>query len=497
MTEKFKLPSFESLAAILVLACLGVLVLYGFIYLQHAVALIRYPYQVDYGEGSILGEARQMLSGHLPYHNIKHAPFLVGNYPPVYPALVALGLEITGSIGFAPGRILATAATLGCGLLIALIVFQTTRSKLASVSSGLLWFGLKYVYVWGSLQRIDTLAIFAGLLGFWWVLAFYRFRLVYLSAIFFLIAVYTRQDIVFSATAAYAWLFTRNRRLCLVSMLLCVVGGLAVLGSLQAMTDGQFFTNIVTYENNRFDLMYAEWAIEHFAIVNILFFGLGSLGALISLAKWKEFGAVGLYYMLAGLELLTIGKVGSSVNYFLDFLAASCIAIGVLGYHAATASRSDWGKLGYAAYLSLFLVQLCMWRHPWPGRPGDWAFTPHEASGVADRKLIQIIRATKGPVISENMGLLAQADKPAIYQPFIMTQLANQGDWNENLITSLLRKKKISLLVLGFDAATRYPHLDRFNWTFLRAVKNHYMLSRKVGAYFLYVPVSGLVGGLP
>src|SRR3989304_151024 len=89
-------------------ALLFVLVGYTLLFLYHAVRLVLYPYQIDYGEGFILNHANELATLRNPYQSIKAPPWLVVHYPPVYPALVAVGVKLFG-LQFHFGRFLSLA----------------------------------------------------------------------------------------------------------------------------------------------------------------------------------------------------------------------------------------------------------------------------------------------------------------------------------------------------------------------------------------------------
>lgn len=89
---------------------LVILMLYGIMFVQHAVAVIRFPYQMDYGEGVELYAVSRLLSGETLYGSINQPPYHVGVYPPLYNLVVAPVAELAG-IQYGAGR--AVSAALG------------------------------------------------------------------------------------------------------------------------------------------------------------------------------------------------------------------------------------------------------------------------------------------------------------------------------------------------------------------------------------------------
>jgi hypothetical protein len=68
-----------------------------------------YRYQLDYGEGLVLYQARLLAQGQSIYKGIDSYPYIFSNYPPLFQAVVSPLLAILGT-SFLPGRLLAVAA---------------------------------------------------------------------------------------------------------------------------------------------------------------------------------------------------------------------------------------------------------------------------------------------------------------------------------------------------------------------------------------------------
>jgi len=88
------------------------LVLQALLFVLHAIQVIRFPHDVDNGEGFLLWEALEYNQGRWPYKPINEPPYVVANYPPVYPLLCSVGTRFFGPT-LAVGRTLTFLATLG------------------------------------------------------------------------------------------------------------------------------------------------------------------------------------------------------------------------------------------------------------------------------------------------------------------------------------------------------------------------------------------------
>ena len=94
------------------------LVLRTGIYLVRAGAALRYPYQLDYGEGIVWQQLRLIGQGR-GYGPIDGVPAIVFHYPPLYHQVTAWLAALTGGDELQTGRTLSLACTLIAAALIA------------------------------------------------------------------------------------------------------------------------------------------------------------------------------------------------------------------------------------------------------------------------------------------------------------------------------------------------------------------------------------------
>src|SRR6195256_6981240 len=91
-----------------VLALLGV---YAVVYLQFAVQLTGFPFDVDQGEGYDAWSAWMINLGQLPYTTNAEFPYYSSNYPPLWSYLVSIPMAWSGP-GLAPARLGSTISAL-------------------------------------------------------------------------------------------------------------------------------------------------------------------------------------------------------------------------------------------------------------------------------------------------------------------------------------------------------------------------------------------------
>jgi hypothetical protein len=156
----------------------------------------------------------------------------------------------------------------------------------------------------------------------------------------------------------------------------------------------------------------------------------------------------GLSTFTAGalLTALTVGKVGSDVNYFLEIIAACSIwmAIGLSQLMNSLNKRN-------VMILGLLLVQL-VWiiigAIPITGAviQSRWNMLPSYNSLYKE-----INTATQeGIVLSDDfLDMVVLSSQPIYYQPFEYGQLYNAGLWDPTALVEQIEQKEFPLVVIG------------------------------------------------
>jgi hypothetical protein len=145
------------------------LALYGVMFIQHAVAVVGFPYQMDYGEGLEVYAVARLLSGQPLYGDITQPPYHTLEYPPLY-TLAVSPIALLIGIQYAAGRVVSVALALVVAWQLARLVYQETRVLWAGLATSLLWLASHLVYNWAVLMREDMLSLMFSLLGlglFW------------------------------------------------------------------------------------------------------------------------------------------------------------------------------------------------------------------------------------------------------------------------------------------------------------------------------------------
>jgi hypothetical protein len=203
------------------------------------------------------------------------------------------------------------------------------------------------------------------------------------------------------------------------------------------------------------------------------------LAGVLRVASWR---LVAPYLIGAALSGLTIGKVGSNVNYLLEPGAAVALAIGAL-----VAWLGPRRALTAVVALLLALdVGLMVLASPYRAV----TYTRLRQSEDA-RKLERLVRAAGGVVLAdEDMGLLARAGLPIYFQPFEMTQLARAGRWDQRPLLGDLERQAFAMILIY--AIPEVPlHRDRWTDEMLAAIERRYAVVERVGQTLVLRPRPG------
>ena len=242
-------------------------------------------------------------------------------YMPIYFLVVGNLMKVFGTSPIV-GKMVSVLAALGIALLIYLISAKLTGRRLLSIIPGVLFLLYPAIGNYSAEQvKIDILGLFLAVLGLYLVVNRH-----YLWAVpFAVLAFFTKQFFIAVPIATALYLLWKDRQILVKYVGLYVVLIGIGFGIGQLVTGGTFFTHTVLY----------MFAPQFGSIVwgrNMMgtLMGLGYLTPVLALAiygvgKSRSFGFFGLYLVVSLLIMVvTIGKVGSGLNYTFNALIASC-----------------------------------------------------------------------------------------------------------------------------------------------------------------------------
>ncbi|MFC1465300.1 MAG: hypothetical protein ACFLMY_10675 [Candidatus Brachytrichaceae bacterium NZ_4S206] len=463
-------------AAVVASLCLT----YQFLALTH-----RYP--LDYGEAPLVDQAMRLARGQNIYRaDISTPPFTISNYPPLYVATMAPFVALFGP-SFFFGRLISIVCAWICALCLGLIVWQVTRDRAAALLSGLSFLAFPFVVRWSSFARIDLLALAFSLAALA-VLACWPLdnRRMVAGALLLVAAIYTRQSYALAAPlAAFVWVLLQEdvrRAFGLAAIVAGVSGGLFL--ALNALTGGGFYFNVVTANVNAWSADNLSWHLHQLTDTAPIFLGLAVFSMALGAQRNPLWAMNAPYLIGAFLSFLTVGKVGSNVNYALELCAAlSMAAGGVMAW--ARGRRVVWPGLVAVALVGVQVVHMgrISWEAEWP------QLKARRDAAESLQRLESIVAAAGDPVLAdEYMGMLTLQGRPLYIQPFEVTQLALEGEWDQKPVLRGIESKQYSLILIHY-----FPGADVYKerWTpqMLDAINRSYRLVGMYADTGVYQPV--------
>lgn len=490
-------------------------------FLSYALAAIRYPYQLDWVEGRILNEAHLLMAGTMIYHRVDEAPYAC-NYPPVYHLVTGLVNRFVGNL-LATGRAVSAVSAVLTALVIAGLTWRASGPGgaglprgLAAAAAGLSFLTLGYTGAFAVLMRVDLLAY---LLAFTGALAFVTWaahpRKVYWCVPFFVLAVYTRQSTVAAAAACCAAALLVRPGLAFRLAGVMALADLAVFAVLNGLSDGQFYFHVVAGAKDLFRwtraAAFLSDMVQAYSIPLVI--AAATLGALLRQPRWdlrswrwdrNRVGGVpadfrpaepvlACYLAIAFAITLTAGKIGSDVNYLIEFMGVVCAGCGVAlaKAWADVAAVAPTAPARRDAVLSAVVIPaLLLWQVT--GGYSDLGLLPPlpgPAARHAMAQLVDRIRATDGPVLCEDLTALALAGKRVEFTPIEMTQLYYRRRWDQRAFVQRIVRQDFALLVLRFSLFDEPG--GRWRWyspEMITAMRGHYHQTGSIGEYRIYEP---------
>jgi hypothetical protein len=464
------------------------------IFLVYAALAISFYYPLDYGEAPLVDQARRLAAGLNIYRpDLSTPPYTIANYPPLYILSLVPFVNLSG-MPFLAGRAISVLSALAAAIFLGLISHTFSKDRFAALATGLLFLAIPYVVSWSGLLRIDLLALALSLAGLYvlirwpgatWGLAG--------GGLLLVAAAYTRQSYALAAPlAALAWLWTYERRRALALALLVGGLGLILFVGLNILTNGGFFVHIVAANVNEFGW---ERLAERFGDLSItapLLLILGGAFLVFGRGRARSWPLLAFYLIGATLSALTIGKIGSNVNYFLELSAALSL---VAGAFIAWSRPHPWQQ---AALLILLALQTGLLMRTTLDESVDGWLTARRSETEALRELEGLVAEANDPILAdEDMGLLTLHRRPLYLQPFEMTQLARTGRWNQADLLADIDNHAFSLILIHhFPFSSIYQ--ERWTAEMLSAIGQNYTPILVMAGTAVYQPQRGpTVASLP
>ncbi|HMD82556.1 MAG TPA: hypothetical protein VKE92_14670, partial [Anaerolineales bacterium] len=296
-------------------------------------------------------------------------------------------------------------------------------------------------------------------------------------------AAYTRQSYALAAPlAGFVWLWTQDRRSAFWLALLVGGLGVALFFLINTITTGGFYYNIVTANVNAFSWERLKGNLAQLWRDNYIILVLSALFLFIGWRSQKSWPILAFFLVGAFLSGLTIGKIGSNINYFLELAAALALVGGAL---VVWSQAYPWRNI---AVLLLITLQIGLSLRSSMQRNVDWLISQRYLDFNALQMLEQEVGRMDRPVLAdEYMGLLTMNDRPLYLQPFELSQLAEAGLWDQQPLLDEIKNQSFDgILIHHFDTSPVFK--ERWTAELLAAIDEYYRPVKTLAGTVMYIP---------
>ncbi|MBC8100658.1 MAG: hypothetical protein H7Y11_14555 [Armatimonadetes bacterium] len=486
----------------LLLLALAVMLFYAVVYLTYALNLMQFPFDYDQGEGFELVDTLLLAQGASPYQSVEPYPFYASNYPPVFHLMAVPLARLFGAV-YWYGRLLGFLGTLVTASAIAYAVYSYEPRKgygrgsvLIATLAGLAFLASNIIYHLGPLLRQSmTMVMFETLAVV--VLAFAdripqvgrRHAVIALGLLLLITAGYTKQLAAYTAIAVFIWLFIRNPRRAIVCGVLFGMVGAGVFLALNLATEGEWWrqailANVNTIKFEQVEGLFRVWFGLHGFLI---------LPAALLVLYEVYLDRLSLYTLwfivTTVLGGISSGTWGGGDSYFATSIAALCVLSGIF---AVRTLNGGWGLprnpltrfapalsavgmiivpllyLGYGrAVLHLptnapgFAPMATMLGVTANAQNGFYDSAGRVAGGyanighwttaddsVAGWRMVELVRASEKPVLSEEAAFNLLAGRKAVSNPTQLLNLWLRGLYDGSELIGMLERQDFGLIIL-------------------------------------------------
>jgi len=423
---------------------------------ERATAVLRTSYSRDYGEGCVLAMVQLLAERGTYFTSLRDYPFVHGNYPPVF-ILLNLPLYLAFGPTLLAPRLLSLLATLGIVVTLARLLQRQTGGRLYSWAVALAFLAPWFVQTWAPLGRVDMLACLLSLAGLHVFAKAEGSQQRWLAYALFWLAFFTKQNALLAPLAVVLGLFAdpRGRGRAPRVLLEFALPLLGLFGLLCLLTGGQAYLHLVPYtaaadyEWDRMARAYRDFLV---LIGPFLALILAALAAEPGRALRGPTAPYAFYWILNLLALPTLAKAGAAQNYLIEPYLATLILAALLLYRLLEAPA-----LPVSAWPAFLLVAAAVATFADIER-GRARLPPQDDRELAE--LSAIVKATNGPILSEDLSVLVLNRKPVLVEPFGMWLISKRGLVDPAPVVTDCEARRFALVIFDFRLR-EIPGLDR------------------------------------
>jgi len=463
------LSRFESLTFRYIVPAVAALCLLGWCW-----SVFTPHFAFDDAESEILNQAWRLAQAEQLYKPIADKPFLHTAYTPLYFALTALSLKLTGlsTIG---GKLISLLSALAIGL----AFLKLGKRWHQKISPGFLLFCfllLTPAFLYNLARvHVQMLAVALTIWALILLLTKDSISSTILAALLAVLALLTKQTEIALPIAAICWLALRDKRRLAVFAATFLALALSSFATLQWLTNGEFFinavsTNLLTYDVTDIPLILIHWAGPLIVVVII--------AAVSVWARLRERSAdlLDVYFIGVVLQtILTSGRLGAHSQYVVELCVVTFII--VLRQWPVRPMLIFAQALLLIVYAPLFVL----FEEGGPAR----------AASAAANRVYSVIRTVDGPVLSQQGSFSLFTRGEIAVQLFQFSSLSRLGLWDQTRLLSDVESKRFAWVITEFDVTSNglsSSDRERFTPELIEAIRKNYIVRQDVAPYFILRP---------
>ena len=473
----------------LILNGLSLLLLFSYFifFVYHFFKGILFPFELQYQE-ALLFEVSKMASLGEPIYLPVGAgpPYILCQYTPLYMWVVGKLMPLVGT-SYAFGRLLAFLSAITIGLIIFLILRRETKNIFSSLVASLFFFGLTCVNQLAGLFRMGFSAVALVFIGIYLV---YRWRgnwSIYLSIVFFVMAVYTKQPMIAFLPGVFLYIFLKDKKMAMIfgSVSALLIVGIALIYN---HFNPAFISDVLANGLYQYDDIAGSLKDIYYFVL------LHSILLVLALVVFfhKETRSQSRLFIILSIFILVIvirGRimVGATDNHYLPFMALVCVLFGFVFDFARKSTLNNTNSFLSVLISLLVLFQLVILFHaPFlPERFNRQSFpkVPSIKETRVERKpILDMINNAKGKVLSIDGTFTIDAGKEMDVGPDgVYEFLGKRGIWDTDEFRNKLRNQEYDLIVSDVYALKSIggPDIDKYY---------ELAFSTKVHTYWVWKP---------
>ena len=440
---------------------------------------LRSDFSWDDADPEILDLSWRMAQGQDIYRNINEMPFVFSTYTPIYFALPAFILKLTG-LSFLPARLISFIAVIFIALALVRLSRMWNKSGWTGAWAAFLLLMIP-AFLYNSVRcHPQMLAVAFSIWSFWAFLHNRRYYTLILSPLLALLAIYTKQTQIILPIAMILYLALRNRKWLAPYISVLAIGGLIPFLWLQKITDGNFYYNSIALAKLSYNALAVPGIFMHHAGPLFIFIGI-ALSFLFKRLKNRNLEEIDCYLLvIVPFTLITLGRPGAHGQYVVELLVVVMIYLIRMPIPLKTAGKNIWVSIQiliFFIYTPLFVL-LEEGLHK-------------RAANRAYPEIYHILENTSGPILSQQ-GSFPLFTRGEIYvQLFDFAGLSRMGLWDQKKLVDEIEKQTFSHIITEFpihESTGGADDLERFTPEITEAVTTKYMLLKEVYPYFIYQP---------